>query len=104
MRSDTEGGRRGERTRGRWRTVCGYQSPTAWPPPVVTGVAGSASVGCRACFFFPSRRRHTRYWRDWSSDVCSSDLAVLCLDVGDQRVVAIEVRRDERRLPLGEEG
>src|SRR3712207_8088393 len=26
-------------------------------------------------FFFSSRRRHTRYWRDWSSDVCSSDLA-----------------------------
>src|SRR3712207_9575838 len=24
---------------------------------------------------FSSRRRHTRYWRDWSSDVCSSDLA-----------------------------
>src|SRR3712207_9455420 len=24
--------------------------------------------------FFSSRRRHTRYWRDWSSDVCSSDL------------------------------
>src|SRR3712207_3496672 len=24
--------------------------------------------------FFPSRRRHRRYWRDWSSDVCSSDL------------------------------
>src|SRR3712207_7129065 len=29
------------------------------------------------CFFFSSRRRHTRYWRDWSSDVCSSDLRVL---------------------------
>src|SRR3712207_9097405 len=27
-------------------------------------------------FFFSSRRRHTRYWRDWSSDVCSSDLAI----------------------------
>src|SRR3712207_5470931 len=27
---------------------------------------------CRC--FFSSRRRHTRYWRDWSSDVCSSDL------------------------------
>src|SRR3712207_7668170 len=27
-----------------------------------------------ANFFFSSRRRHTRYWRDWSSDVCSSDL------------------------------
>src|SRR3712207_7469264 len=24
--------------------------------------------------FFSSRRRHTRYWRGWSSDVCSSDL------------------------------
>src|SRR5258707_842186 len=28
-------------------------------------------------FFFSSRRRHTRYWRDWSSDVCSSDLPAL---------------------------
>src|SRR3712207_3133205 len=28
------------------------------------------------CFFFSSRRRHTRYWRDWSSDVCSSDLQI----------------------------
>src|SRR3712207_8334070 len=27
--------------------------------------------------FFSSRRRHTRYWRDWSSDVCSSDLSYL---------------------------
>src|SRR5437762_7265552 len=26
------------------------------------------------CFFFSSRRRHTRYIGDWSSDVCSSDL------------------------------
>src|SRR3712207_8316345 len=26
--------------------------------------------------FFSSRRRHTRYWRDWSSDVCSSDLEI----------------------------
>src|SRR5690606_40714575 len=28
-------------------------------------------------FFFSSRRRHTRCSRDWSSDVCSSDLAQL---------------------------
>src|SRR5947209_13244263 len=27
--------------------------------------------------FFSSRRRHTRYWRDWSSDVCYSDLVLL---------------------------
>src|SRR6266511_1172481 len=29
------------------------------------------------CFFFSSRRRHTRFSRDWSSDVCSSDLEVI---------------------------
>src|SRR5690606_2768114 len=28
----------------------------------------------RTVFFFSSRRRHTRFSRDWSSDVCSSDL------------------------------
>src|SRR5215217_8486421 len=35
-----------------------------------------SSFNVRVCrfFFFSSRRRHTRYWRDWSSDVCSSDL------------------------------
>src|SRR5437660_7214325 len=27
-------------------------------------------------FFFSSRRRHTRWPRDWSSDVCSSDLVL----------------------------
>src|SRR5690606_39928449 len=30
--------------------------------------------GVGSCFFFSSRRRHTRFSRDWSSDVCSSDL------------------------------
>src|SRR5690554_7432475 len=30
-------------------------------------------------FFFSSRRRHTRCGRDWSSDVCSSDLVCACL-------------------------
>src|SRR6266852_3369976 len=36
----------------------------------------SRSLFCRALFFFSSRRRHTRCYRDWSSDVCSSDLAL----------------------------
>src|SRR2546429_1298185 len=31
-------------------------------------------------FFFSSRRRHTRCSRDWSSDVCSSDLFFLPID------------------------
>src|SRR3712207_7185614 len=39
-------------------------------------------------FFFSSRRRHTRYWRDWSSDVCSSDLRELRLALGEQPAVA----------------
>src|SRR3989337_3309163 len=32
--------------------------------------------GRYGCFFFSSRRRHTRCYRDWSSDVCSSDLMI----------------------------
>src|SRR5437762_12957214 len=41
-----------------------------------------------ATFFFSSRRRHTRYIGDWSSDVCSSDL----------------VRKDDRELVAAEAG
>src|SRR2546421_8646963 len=33
-----------------------------------------SSIVDRVLFFFSSRRRHTRSDRDWSSDVCSSDL------------------------------
>src|SRR3712207_7445144 len=41
-------------------------------------------------FFFSSRRRHTRYWRDWSSDVCSSDLLKwICRQCGINKKVAI---------------
>src|SRR2546430_12894059 len=36
---------------------------------------GHVLITCSACiFFFSSRRRHTRFDCDWSSDVCSSDL------------------------------
>src|SRR3712207_9056694 len=43
-------------------------------------------------FFFSSRRRHTRYWRDWSSDVCSSDLALAeaALVEGEDAVPGVE--------------
>src|SRR2546430_3113022 len=34
-------------------------------------------------FFFSSRRRHTRFDCDWSSDVCSSDLTIWCAFAGD---------------------
>src|SRR2546421_1311943 len=39
---------------------------------------------CHFFFFFSSRRRHTRSDRDWSSDVCSSDL----LDTNFERVLS----------------
>src|SRR3712207_8305608 len=43
-------------------------------------------------FFFSSRRRHTRYWRDWSSDVCSSDLEHRHDVVGER--VRVDARLD----------
>src|SRR5207248_5612955 len=72
-------------------------------------------------FFFSSRRRHTRSYGDWSSDVCSSDLevavelagvaddpllvrplvAAAAGDVDVEQAVAVEVdqgRSEERRV------
>src|SRR5437660_3436361 len=37
-------------------------------------MADRRPLRCCLVFFFSSRRRHTRWPRDWSSDVCSSDL------------------------------
>src|SRR5437870_10183623 len=43
-------------------------------------------------FFFSSRRRHTRWPRDWSSDVCSSDLVQqLAVAVNAQRKTAYQI-------------
>src|SRR5437870_13403581 len=59
-------------------------------------------------FFFSSRRRHTRWPRDWSSDVCSSDLkyAQLVAGVGDadswatdaHKWLNVPYRSEERRV------
>src|SRR5690606_41053962 len=38
--------------------------------------------------FFSSRRRHTRFSRDWSSDVCSSDLIVINLVEDDLSITS----------------
>src|SRR2546430_12872258 len=40
---------------------------------------------CVVFFFFSSRRRHTRFDCDWSSDVCSSDLIRLMESVDTTR-------------------
>src|SRR2546428_9821480 len=60
-------------------------------------------------FFFSSRRRHTRSDRDWSSDVCSSDLTGVTLTgqgfgsettvtFGGVRGPVTSVRSEERRV------
>src|SRR3712207_7484900 len=48
----------------------------AWKSACWVAVVGMFPPNPRR-LFFSSRRRHTIYWRDWSSDVCSSDLLLL---------------------------
>src|SRR5207302_8344890 len=48
-------------------------------------------------FFFSSRRRHTRFSRDWSSDVCSSDL----FTATDTTSGAIKLRDGVATLTVG---
>src|SRR5258707_14288307 len=52
------------------------------------------------CFFFSSRRRHTRYWRDWSSDVCSSDLPVWNWGTTQSRVKQAGLRQAQAKREL----
>src|SRR6266511_3051105 len=63
------------------------------------------------CFFFSSRRRHTRFSRDWSSDVCSSDLKTDWLFHPDRHAAGSEdqsragflafVRQEDKRHTFG---
>src|SRR5690606_39504158 len=55
-------------------------------------------------FFFSSRRRHTRFSRDWSSDVCSSNLdgqLLKLLSQAPRMAFADRAKADERRPHLG---
>src|SRR5690349_23168575 len=52
-------------------------------------------------FFFSSRRRHTRSLRDWSSDVCSSDLRVFRGPVSAVVSLYEHASRLHRRHPSG---
>src|SRR5215217_8293271 len=52
-------------------------------------------------FFFSSRRRHTRYWRDWSSDVCSSDLGPVSALCGRDRPIPFLRKAVEDPCPAG---
>src|SRR5207245_3730500 len=48
-------------------------------------------------FFFSSRRRHTRCYRDWSSDVCSSDLIRV---ISDQKNTAMAWRDSSQAVAV----
>src|SRR5690606_39355684 len=49
-------------------------------------------------FFFSSRRRHTIFSRDWSSDVCSSDLSLTAAGAGHGPQALLELRRAQRKV------
>src|SRR5438874_9925038 len=49
-------------------------------------------------FFFSSRRRHTRSLRDWSSDVCSSDLKPMNFVFDDMKTKFIGFSHGDARL------
>src|SRR5438445_5212163 len=64
-------------------------------------ISDACIVTSAAFFFFSSRRRHTRYWRDWSSDVCSSDLLGSSrIATGHGQLHPIRPRRDHRPATL----
>src|SRR5690625_7040048 len=60
-------------------------------------------VNIHIMFFFSSRRRHTRWPRDWSSDVCSSDLVLLDADTlgSDIDLTPLRAAVDELRVFAG---
>src|SRR3712207_9020450 len=55
-------------------------------------------------FFFSSRRRHTRYWRDWSSDVCSSDLVLVAARAVADRVLLVLQSTPEIEFAMPKDG
>src|SRR5690606_34512279 len=57
--------------------------------------------GCPV-FFFSSRRRHTRFSRDWSSDVCSSDLIDVKLNNFRSRAYPLQIFIDDKLVFDGE--
>src|SRR5437867_9891260 len=72
-------------TRGLW--TISPSPPSRWNPP-------APSLLFQWFVFFASRRRHTRSYGDWSSDVCSSDLAPSRVDLDHAATRRLTERRD----------
>src|SRR5258707_2018479 len=75
---------------------------TRHSPCQLVSFLGHRDVFPSIFFFFSSRRRHTRYWRDWSSDVCSSDLdgRAVGLDACRELGISIFAGEAENRLDM----
>src|SRR5699024_12071264 len=82
------------------RDRCKFRPPSAYLVTIVI-------------FFFSSRRRHTRSKRDWSSDVCSSDLGKTISGDGNAQITnaifekndcAVYIEELDRSLPSYEYG
>src|SRR3989449_5342280 len=77
--------------------VCGCRVA---PPGHPFFVGWSKWISMALFFFFSSRRRHTRCSRDWSSDVCSSDLASMPRDCSASNTLRPESNDTSRSLEL----
>src|SRR5256885_598734 len=72
--------------------------PTAYDVYPLDGRHDGGYYTVKVCFFFSSRRRHTRLQGDWSSDVCSSDLHLEpCAVCDDKRCFRQRLHRDRRQ-------
>src|SRR5690606_40138674 len=67
-----------------------------------TNVHLNSTHGFHFFFFFSSRRRHTRFSRDWSSDVCSSDLSHLLQHAREDAIT--HIRKHEPKIKTRETG
>src|SRR5687768_9875769 len=96
--------------------TCDHRRGERGRPKIIAAEELSGSAGCRPQqalrdryvwifsrtfhFFFSSRRRHTRCSRDWSSDVCSSDLREFAAASGAANAVGVGTGTDALAIAL----
>src|SRR5260370_774901 len=74
--------------------------PTAYDVYPLDGRHDGGYYTVKDCVFFSSRRRHTRFKCDWSSDVCSSDLTRPKIEISPPRTKPV-THRQYRWLATG---
>src|SRR3712207_5310195 len=75
-----------------WQEKVGEREKEPEGREVRRGEGWRGEVRASSDYFFSSRRRHTRYWRDWSSDVCSSDLTITA-SIAQMALMALNIDR-----------